>query len=308
MELEWSDLRVILAVCREGSLSGAARVLGQNHSTVFRRINAIEERTGVRFFERMPNGYFMTDAGESARASAERIEGEVHALGREILGQDARLQGKVRITAPEGIAMHIAPRMLAEFCREHPGVTVEMGGGASALDLTRREADVAIRATRKPPDASLGRRVCDFRFAVYATPEHIEAHRDVPLAEQDWVLLEDVVGWLVPLVWKKREHGERRTVFTSGTTIMAAIEAARAGMGVTLLPCYLGDSDDQLVRATDTLDPLDLELWLLTHPDLRQTARVKALMAFLYERFVAQRDLFEGGRVREGTPSPLPLR
>ncbi|WP_455197936.1 LysR family transcriptional regulator, partial [Kaarinaea lacus] len=94
MELEWSDLTVILAICRAGSLSGAARTLGHNHSTIFRKINAIEDKTGVRFFERLPDGYLMTEAGQTALRYAERIESEVHALGREVLGQDMRLQGK----------------------------------------------------------------------------------------------------------------------------------------------------------------------------------------------------------------------
>ena len=128
MELEWNDLNVILAICRAGSLSGAARLLGHNHSTIFRKINAIEEKTHVRFFERLPDGYRMTEAGQTAMRYAERIENEVHALGREVLGQDMRLQGKIRVTAPEGISTQITPRLFAKFCRQNPGVTIEMIG------------------------------------------------------------------------------------------------------------------------------------------------------------------------------------
>lgn len=100
IEPDWNDLAVILAVCRSGSLSGAARILGHNHSTVFRKINAIEEKTGVRFFERLPHGYVMTEAGQTAMRYAERIESEVHALGREVLGQDLQLRGNIRVTSP----------------------------------------------------------------------------------------------------------------------------------------------------------------------------------------------------------------
>jgi DNA-binding transcriptional LysR family regulator len=250
---------VILAIGRARSLSGAARALGQNHSTVFRRIQAIEQRTGVRFFERLPNGYFATDAGERAVEYAERIEGEVHALGREILGQDMRLQGKVRITAPEGIASAIAPAMLVEFRRMHPELTVQLDGGAPALDLTRREADLAVRATRKPPDASLGRRVCDFRFAIYAAPAYLEAHAGIPLAEHDFCALEGFVGWMVPHVWKQQARAEQRIVFT-GSQTMTVIEAVAAGMGLTMAPCYVGDADPRLVRATSSIEPLTLEL------------------------------------------------
>ena len=296
MELEWSDLMVILAVCRAGSLSGAARSLGHNHSTIFRKINAIEEKTGVRFFERLSDGYLMTEAGQTAMRYAERIESEVHALGREVLGQDMRLQGKIRVTAPEGISTQIAPRLLAEFCRVNPGISIDMMGGSSALDLSRREADVAIRATPKPPDTSLGRKVCDFRFAVYSSPQYLEQNKDKPTQEQNWCLLEGTVDWLIPLVWKKKAHGERQVIFSSSMS-QAVINATAEGMGFTLMPCYLGDTNDRLVRVGDPLEALTIELWVLTHPDLRHTARVKALLAYLYDEFKKQADLFSGNRV-----------
>jgi DNA-binding transcriptional LysR family regulator len=249
----------------------------------------------VRFFERLPSGYFMTDAGERALAYAERIESEVHGLSREILGQDARLQGKVRVTAPEGFASNLAPRLLAEFCRLHEGVQVEIVGASSAVDLARREADIAIRATRKPPDAAFGRRVGGFRFAVYGAPSYIESHDELQLPDHAWCAMDGLIHWLVPLVWKKKDSGERRTVFKS-SSVIAVLNAAAEGMGLTLLPCYLGDADGRIVRATAPIEGLDIELWLLTHPDLRHTARVKALMAFLYERLVVDRDLFAGER------------
>lgn len=296
MELEWSDLEVILAVCRAGSLSGAARTLGQNHSTVFRRINAIEDKTGVRFFERLPDGYKMTEAGETALRYAERVESEVHALSREVLGQDMRLQGKIRVTAPEGMATHITPPLFAEFCKLHPEVSIEMVGATSALDLGRREADVAIRATRKPPDASLGRKVCDFRFAIYSSPQYLQQHKDRPLPEQNWVMIAGTADWLVPHIWKKKAQAEEQLIFASSAT-QAVLNAAAEGMGITLMPCYLGDADQRLVRVGEPLEPRTIELWVLTHPDLRHTARVKALMAFLFDALKKEADLFEGKRV-----------
>jgi DNA-binding transcriptional LysR family regulator len=297
MELEWNDLTVILAVGRSGSLSGAARSLGQNHSTIFRKINAIEEKTGVRFFERLPNGYVMTEAGMTALRYAERIENEVHALAREVLGQDMRLQGKIRVTAPEAFTTQIAPKLFAEFCWRHPQVTIEIAGGHLALDLTRREADVAIRATSKPPDASLGRKVCDFRFAIYSTSQYLQQHRDKPLPEQNWCLIQGTVEWLVPLIWKKKEQAERLMVFSCSTTL-AVVNAVAEGMGVTMLPCYVGDADKRLVRVGEPLQALTLELWILTHPDLRHTARVKALMDFMYQALQTDADLFAGHQVK----------
>ena len=224
---------------------------------------------------------------------AERIEAEVHALGREVLGQDMRLQGKIIVTAMEGLATQIAPKLMAEFCSRHPEVTVEVTGSVAALDLGRREADIAIRATRKPPDTSLGKKICDFRFAVFSSPQYIEGKADVPLAELDWSLITGTVDWLVPLLWKKRAQGDARTIFSCSLSI-AVINAVAEGMGVTLMPCYLGDRDKRLVRVTETIAPLTLELWLLTHPDLRHTPRVKALMAYLYDALKQDAALFEG--------------
>jgi DNA-binding transcriptional LysR family regulator len=296
MELEWNDLMVVLAICRAGSLSGAARLLGNNHSTVFRRINAIEQKTGVRFFERLPDGYTMTEAGQTAMRYAERIESEVHALGREVLGQDMRLQGRIRVSAPEGITTQIAPGLFAGFCRRNPNVSIDIIGGSVALDLSRREADVAIRATSKAPDTSLGRKVCDFRFAIYSSPRYLEQHKDKALQEQHWSLIQGTVEWLVPLIWKKREHGDRQTVFSSSHSL-AVVNATAEGMGFTLMPCYIGDSDGRLLRVGDPLEDLTLELWILTHPDLRHTARVRALMDYLYDALKKEEDLFAGERI-----------
>lgn len=297
--LEWSDLAVILAICRAGSLAGAARALGVNHSTVFRRLNAIETGTGVRFFERLHDGYAMTDAGRTAQEYAERIESEVHALGREVLGQDLRLQGRVTVTAMEGLAIDALPGWLAGFRRQHPDVAVELLGSTAALDLARREADVAIRATRKPPDTSLGRKVCDFRFAVFAAESYLEGKGDLPLEEQDWCFISGSGDWLIPLLWKKKVQVEERTAFSSSLAL-AVVNAAAAGLGFTLLPCYLGDVHPGLVRVGDPMEHLTLELWVLTHPDLRHTARVKALMAYLYDVLRKEADLFEGRRRRSG--------
>lgn len=292
-ELEWNDLAVILAVCRAGSLSGAARELGHNHSTVFRRINTIEERTGVRFFERLPNGYKMTEAGETALRYAERIESEFFSLGREVVGQDARLKGKVRVTGPESLCGVVLPPALLAFSREHPEVQTELIGTPSALDLGRREADIAIRATRKPPDASLGRKVCKFRFAVYGSPDYLEANQGRPVHDMTWCLLSELVTWFVPHIWRTKEDALAKVVL-SGDSIHTPLNAAAAGVGVTGLPCCLGDADPRLTRVGDPIEPLTLDLWVLTHSDLRHTARVKMLMTYLYDYLKEHRALFEG--------------
>ncbi|GLS35845.1 LysR family transcriptional regulator [Mesorhizobium tianshanense] len=291
--VEWNDLEVVLAICRTGSLSGAARQLGNNHSTVFRKISAIEKRMGVRLFERLPTGYEMTEAGEAAMRYAERIEGEVHAMERELLGRDTRLRGKIRVSAPEGPTILILPSLIAEFRRQHPEVRVDLVMGLDAADLSRRETDIAVRVTRRPPEMSVGRFVCDFKFGIYAAPDYLARAGERDLKDHDWVMPHLVVDWMVPLVWKSREAVYESCVFTSNS-VLACVEAARKGMGVSVISTFVVEGDDTLLPVTGPVEELAMELWVLTHPDLRRTARVAALMQFLVEKLSAQKPIFEG--------------
>lgn len=303
--LEWNDLAIILAIGRAGSLSGAARLMGKTHSTIFRNIKAIEAKTGVRFFDALDSGYVPTDAGRTAMVYGERVEGEFHALGLEVLGQDTRLSGRVRITCPEAFAEEHAPALVAKFLDLHPDVRIDVTPGHGALDLNRREAEIAIRATRAAPDTAFGRKICPFRFAVYASPSYVETAPELPLADHPMCLIEGTAGWLVPLVWKSKEDGEDRAVFQCRAS-RAVQNAAALGVGLTFLPCYVGDSDDRLVRVSDPFAPLDMDLWVLTHPDLRNTARIRALMSFLYDELGRDADLWGGRRKATGPVNLVP--
>ena len=294
-ELEWNDLAIILAIAREGSLAGAARVLGKTHSTVFRNINAIEERTGVRFFDRLDNGYVPTDAGRTAMDYAERVEGEFHALGLEILGQDTKLSGRIRVTCPEAFASDHMPELAARFIAEHPEIRIDVSPGHGAMDLNKREAEIAIRATKSAPDSAFGRKICAFRFALYATESYMEANSDLPLAEHPYCFIEGTVNWLIPTIWATKQEGEERAIFQCRAS-RSVQNAAAEGLGLTLLPCYIGDADERLIRVSDPVEMLDMQLWVLTHPDLRNTARVRAMMSFLYDALAAQADLWGGKR------------
>ncbi len=294
--LQWGDLSLLLAICRAGTLAGAARSLRLNHSTVFRRLNGIEEKLGVRFFERLPHGYLMTEAGEAAMRSAERIDSEVLGLSRELLGRDLRLQGSIRLTAPEGVALHLLGPWLNRFCRKHPGILIEQTITSSDLELSRREADLAVRVTSAPPDTSLGRRLCRFAICAYASRDYLKRNPHGRLVDYDWLLANDSTEWFLPEVMKKDERPRVRRVMSGNNTTLL-IDAARAGLGVVPLPCFWGDRDKKLVRVIEPPAASKLELWFLTHPDLRNTARVRALMSFLYDSLQDSIDLIEG---REG--------
>ena len=291
--MEWSDLKIILAICRSGSLSGAARILDLNHSTVFRRINTIEDMMGVRFFERLPQGYVMTEAGEAAMHAAERIETDVLGLTREILGKDLSLQGTVRVTAPLGISQTLLGPHLARFCKTHPDIHIDLIATSNTLELSRREADLAIRVTRNPPDTSIGRRVCDFRSCIYATRAYLARHNNYSLDDYEWLMTDDQMDWLPSSIRKNREQLRLKTVFSSNN-VLTVMNATKEGLGVASLPCFIGDREKKLVRIIEPPEELTSELWVLTHSDLRYTARVRALLTFIHDAFREQADLFEG--------------
>jgi len=291
--LQWNDLKIVLAIGRAGTLSGAAQLLEQNHSTVFRQINAIEKKMGVRFFERLSTGYVKTEAGEVAAEVAERIDEEMNGLQRKLLGKDLRLQGTLRLTAPEGLSHTLLAPVIAKFCKLHSDIHVDLVVTSNALELSRREADIALRVTSKPPDTSIGRRICSFGFGLYATLSYLSCHTQTTLEDHNWLLTDESRNWFPNSDWNKIAKTQTRTVVSSNS-IMSIVHACKNGLGVALLPCFLGDSEKKLVRVEEPSFKKSLELWILTHPDLRHTARVKALKTFLFESITQYKDLFEG--------------
>ncbi|MCH4540603.1 LysR family transcriptional regulator [Ochrobactrum sp. A-1] len=286
----WDDLRVFLAVARTGSLSGAARSLGVNHSTVFRRISGFETTLGVRLFERLPTGYALTLAGEETLAAAERIEADIATLDRTVTGQDQRPSGMIRITATDLLAVAVLPRHIAAFRAEWPGIEIEVVVADTMLDLARREADVALRIGNPVQETLVGRRVGRLAFAVYAAV-HTGVRGPGDPAHGDWIGYGSAHGPLSRSL--ARWWPQMRQVYRTNS-IIAAHAAARAGIGLAALPCVLADCDPELVRATSLPEDFMLDLWLLTHEDLRNTARIRIFLDFMAAALAANADLLEG--------------
>lgn len=295
---DWNDPRLVLTIVRAGSLTSAARALGVNHSTAFRRLVGLERRLGARLFERLPAGlYAPTPAGERMAAAAERMEVETAALDRDILGADLRLSGRLKITCPETLAFGLLSPFIAHFRCAHPGIVLDMVVDNRVLSLSRREADVALRVSRpKEPDLH-GRRIAELGWTLYGAPElldrtgaiapdHLE---DVPLI--GW---EETVSGVNTADWLSREAPERAIVYRTNS-VLNQMAAARAGIGLALLPCFLGDAEPGLRRATpEPLAELSRELWIVTHQGLRRTARVRAFMDLAVEFISPQRLLLSG--------------
>ncbi|SFC95055.1 DNA-binding transcriptional regulator, LysR family [Bosea sp. CRIB-10] len=296
--LEWDDLRYVLAVAEAGSLAGAARELRVNHSTVLRRIAAFEQQLGLRLFERLPTGYVLTAGGEELVAAARSISGTVTELERRIAGQDLRLSGTLRITATDTLMGSILPEILAEFGEAHPGIALEVAVSNLMFNLTKRDADVALRTADNPPPTLVGRRVGKIAFAIYAAPAYLARHDHADLAEHRWIGPDDTLGGTSVARWMQAKLPKSEIVLRADS-LLAMQQAAVAGLGLVALPCYLGDSVPALACVRRPMPEIETALWILTHEDLRAAARVRAFTDFAYGAFRKRRALLEA----EGAPS-----
>lgn len=296
-KFDWDDLRYILAVAAAGSLAGAARNLGVNHTTVLRRIGAFETKHGLRLFERLPSGYELTAGGEELIATARRIDATVTDLERKLAGQDLRLSGTVRVTTTDTLMGSILPEILKGFHAAHPGITIEIAISNAFLNLTRRDADVAIRPAKNPPETLVGRRIAKVAFAIYGERRHLGRRKVENLAAQRWILPDDSLAGTAAAQWLAAELPEVEVALRTDS-FLAAAQGARAGIGLAVLPCYLGDSLSDLVRVEGPVAAMETALWILTHEDLKPVARIRAFTDFAADALKERRVLLEGGKAR----------
>jgi DNA-binding transcriptional LysR family regulator len=301
MSEDWNELKLVLAVARAGGLVGAAAALGIDHSTAFRRLQAIENRFGHQLFERVASGgYQPTTVGARMASAAERMEDEALALARDIAGRDHRLAGRLRVTSSETLAYRILTPLLAAFRDAHPGVVVELIIDNRVLSLTRRETDIALRPLRPKEGDLWGRKLADVGWAVYGTKAYF-ARNGFPasqkrLGEHALIGWDESVSGIQAAEWIAAAAPPAAIVYRT-TSLVNQLEAARAGIGLAALPCYLGDPEPDLVRALpEPIAELRREMWIVTHSDLKRTARIQAFFALVGDRLAAQRALFEGRR------------
>jgi len=292
---DWDDLRFVLAVARAGSLAGAARALKVNHTTVLRRLAAYEARIGARLFERLPSGYVPTAAGETMIGELVAIDTAIHDAERRAAGQDRRITGTVRLSTTDTLMASILPSALGQMRAMHPGITLEVSTANAFAILTRREADVAVRPTTTPSETLIGRRIAGLGYAIYAAPSYLAGFAvGAPLSHHAWLGPDGSLRETVAARWLRVNLRDVAPV-AQADSYVALRELAAAGLGVALLPCYLGDMSPGLVRLprAATLD-LGSALWLLTHEDLRRVARIDAVVTGLTRTLSAAKARFEG--------------
>ena len=301
--LAWDDFRLVKAVADAKGLTGAAERLGVNHSTMFRRLGQIEDALGVALFERHRAGYAPTAAGEEMVALAERMEEDVTAFARRLAGRELSPAGELRVTTSDSLLVHLLTPLFARFCGQCPDVRLDIVLGNQALNLSKRDADVAIRAGDSPPETLVGRRVARIAWALYgraADFPQAEAVGPDSLDRWPWVSLGDDLATL-KVVRSVREQVPPERIVYKINTVLGLAEAVEAGIGVGHLPCFVADVRPSLVRLSPPEPRFAADLWLLTHPDLRHAARVRVFLDFLAAEIAGRRKLIEG---EEGHPLP----
>ncbi len=287
--MNWDDMRLFLAVARTGSISGAGRHLGVQHSTVSRRMRQLEEKLGTRLIERKKTGYELTAAGDKIKLAAERMESEILSVDGSVLGKDTRLVGPLRVTAINNMASSILMPMFAAFSRQYPEVELHIIVSNTYASLAQREADVAIRLTNRPSDTLIGTRAITVASAVYGSRDYL-AEVAKQGTQPKWLGVECCH---FHRTWTKQQcDGQTHTFYSDDTLLTLA--ALKQGLGVSYLPCFMGDAEPQLERVCEPDAAHDLGLWILMHPDLKSTARVLAFREFILDAVKQQATVFEG--------------
>lgn len=294
--LEWDKLRYALAIGAAGSLAGAARSLGVNHTTVLRQLDALEAHLGSRLFDRQRSGYQPTEAGLALLQQARHMADRAAEIERQVLGHDLELGGALRVTTAFVVMDHLLPQPLADFARAYPGIEVEVVENAFLVDLAsrhadtdqgwaRREADVALRLSGHVADYLVGRQLGITQCRVYAlrgAPGLPQGMTPIDVLTRDapWVAFERDGSSRVYDLWL-RQHLARSDVRVRVDIFNAKAAMLRTGIGVGVLPTFMQAKHPELVAVSEPIPELALPVWMLTHPDLRQTARVRAFMQFV---------------------------
>jgi molybdate transport repressor ModE-like protein len=288
--LDWEDIRIFIALARHGSLSAAARVLSVNHATVARRISSLERTAGKKLVERRPDGYVLTPAGTDALAAANDMETAAAAFSRGSADDEPR--GLVRINATPGMTQGFLVGRLAKLAARHPGLDVEVATDVRPISLERREADIALRFGRPQDGDLIARRLVTFGYGLYASAEWRRRISDG--AAPVFVGFDEANAYIPDAVWLAKSFPRARVALRTGNQ-SAQAAAAKAGVGIALLPHFIGRLDDCLGPCSLDHTPPSRELWLVTRRQDRKDPSIRTVIDFLTQVFCEERELFEDG-------------
>jgi len=294
---DWNDLRFFLELSRRGRLVSVAHKLHVDHTTVSRRIAALENQLDARLFDKSPRGYQLTDAGLRLLPYAEQMEAQSNQLYQDISGKDARLSGTVRLAAPEGLGTEIIARNLATFRLLHPDIELDLVAESRRTSLSKREADIAITLARPKTGRLISWKLCDYLLRLYGTKKYLrtrnEIHHKDDLNRHDFISYIDDLIEMQELKFLEHIIKDPHVVFRS-TSVMAQYRAVLDGIGLSLVHCFMADRDERLVPILSDDISVKRQYWLVVHEDLRHVARVNAVCQFLTKLLKEQQALMMG--------------
>lgn len=298
-QLSWDDLRIIKSLSECGNRSATAKNLGINVSTVSRRVAQVEKTLGVALFDHRRSGYMLTAEGSELRALAERVELDIVSVARRVSRAGQGPLGKLRITTSDSLLLYFLTPIIADFKTLNEGIAIEVLVGNQTLSLARDESDIAVRATRKPSESLVGRKLAIIAWAPYGSKK--SASTSTPFAEgQAWVSYSAALCGLKAVSYVENRVDSSCISYRTDS-VAAANAAIVAGLGFGFLPCMVGDITPGLVRVGPVVPELQDELWLLTHQDIRKSWRVKAFMTFCTAAVANQKSLIEGQQALPAT-------
>lgn len=294
--VSWDDAVLVKALAHAGKLNSTAQLLNVSHATVFRRLRKLEGRLRVKLFERSRSGYVLTPAGADIRQVAIRFEREFDALQQRLAGRDVRASGTVRVSTVDTLIAGPLMPVLSRFSKRYTEIHLDITSNVAMADLSKREADVAVRAGGRPPADLVGRKLCRIEVAVYAAKE-MPPITTASLAVEQWVAPSDRLSHLASYKWLK-EMGYFKRAAMQVDSLLTLSSAVASGAGLGLLPCYLADGLPGLQRVGEPIHGLASDLWLLTHQELRRVKRIRLVMDWIHEEMRTLKPLFEGREAR----------
>jgi DNA-binding transcriptional LysR family regulator len=286
---QWDDVRYFLALSRSRSLSGAARALQVDHATVGRRLAAMEDQLGAKLFDRTPEGFAITAAGQAILSECEAMESSAAEVNRLAAGHDARLSGLVRVATTEVLARLVVVPAIAALMRQHSELQVDVMSGTRPLDVARRQADIALRFNHPDDPSLVCRKLGEFALTVYASQHYLAARR-----QSSWLQEHLSVSYLGAPSWFREELGTSRVVLFSNSPFVQ-MKAVADGVGIGLLACAQADADPALIRLNPNEPPVRRPIWLITHQDLRRIAKIRLVSNAIAETFTRIAPILRNG-------------
>ncbi|MCP4186912.1 MAG: LysR family transcriptional regulator [Gammaproteobacteria bacterium] len=294
---DWNDLRFFLELSRQGKLVRAASRLHVDHTTVSRRITALEKQLDVRLFDKSPRGYQLTDAGLRLLPMAEEIEARSNRLYQDIAGKDARLSGTVRVSVPEALGSQVIAPRIAEFRQLHPDIEIELVAETRRISLSKREADIAINLARPESGRLIAWKLVDYQLKLYGEQDYLQTHTPInsidDLTQHAFVSYIDDLIEMPELRFFESTIKNANVVFRS-TNVSAQFNAILNGTGLGLVHCFMAQRQSKLQLILPEKICVDRSYWLLVHEDLRHVARVDAVCGFLTQVLRENRSLMMG--------------